>query len=95
MPDITPIAPIRDFLEAATVLESALSLTTILQGAEADPTKIGAEYLPDNISAPTLGSLLTTIGIPTYANLTDANTALGIGKPYYDTALLTLNITTA
>lgn len=46
-------------------------------------------------SAPTLASLLTTLGIPTYADITTANTALEIGKPFYNAALTKLDITTA
>ena len=46
-------------------------------------------------SAPTLASLLTTLGIPTYTDMTAANTALEIGKPFYNTALTKLDITTA
>jgi hypothetical protein len=42
----------------------------------------------------TLGDVLTLLGIPSYASLTAANTALAIGKIYYDTTLLTLNVTT-
>jgi hypothetical protein len=43
-------------------------------------------------------SILTALGIPTYANLAAANhpdTGVGIGKPYYDTALSALNNATA
>ena len=43
----------------------------------------------------TAASILTLIGIPTYADLTAANTDLLIGKPFYNTALSKLDITTA
>ena len=46
-------------------------------------------------TAPTLASLLTTLGIPTYSDMTAANLALEIGKPFYNTALTKLDITTA
>ena len=39
--------------------------------------------------------IFAILGIPTYPNLTDANLALTIGQPYYDTALAKLQITTA
>jgi hypothetical protein len=42
----------------------------------------------------TLAAVLTALGVPTYADLAAANTALAIGKIYYDTALATLNVTT-
>lgn len=42
-----------------------------------------------------LASVLTLLGVPSYANLTAANAALAIGKIYYDTTLATLNVTTA
>ena len=45
--------------------------------------------------ASTTASILTLLGVPTHANLTAANTALPIGKIYYDTTLATLNVTTA
>ena len=51
--------------------------------------------VPAGGSAPTLTSLLTTLGIPTYADMTAANLALEIGKPFYNTALTKLDITTA
>jgi len=40
-------------------------------------------------------ALLDAFGIPTHADLTAANIALGIGKPFFNTALLALDITTA
>jgi len=40
-------------------------------------------------------AIVTLLGLPTYANLTAANTALTIGSIYYDTALTKINITTA
>ena len=46
-------------------------------------------------SAPTLASLLTTLGIPTKVDITTANAELEIGKPFYNTALTKLDITTA
>jgi len=49
----------------------------------------GSEEVGANLSAN-----LTTLGVPTYANLTAANAALTIGRIYYDTALATLNVTT-
>ena len=51
--------------------------------------------VPAGGSAPTLAFLLTTLGIPTYADMTAANLALEIGKPFYNTALTKLDITTA
>lgn len=39
--------------------------------------------------------ILTALGIPTYADITAANTALASGKPFYNTALAALDTTTA
>jgi hypothetical protein len=47
------------------------------------------------ISDINLAYILTALGITTYADLATANAALAIGKIYYDTALATLNVTTA
>ena len=49
----------------------------------------------DTLGLGTAAAIATLLGLPTYADLTAANTALGIGKIYYDTALATLNVTTA
>ena len=59
------------------------------------PDANGTLALLSDVTAPTLASLLTTLGIPTYADLTAANTDLLIGKPFYNTALSKLDITTA
>ena len=45
--------------------------------------------------SPTGAAIATALGIPTHADLTAANAALAIGQPYYDTALVKLQITTA
>ena len=50
MATVTPISTVRAVLDAANTPAATLALTNILQGAEADPTKIGAEYMPDAIS---------------------------------------------
>ena len=50
----------------ATDLTTALELTTLLQGAEADPTRIGVEYMPDAIE---VGSI--TLADPEGAVLDD------------------------
>ena len=57
--------------------------------------KSGGAWVNTLIEAPTLNATLTLLGIPTYDDLTAANTALAVGKIYYDTALATLNVTTA
>lgn len=46
-------------------------------------------------AATTLTSVLTLLGVSSYANLAAANLALTVGKIYYDTSLGTLNVTTA
>ena len=48
-------------------------------------------------AAPTAASIATALGIPTFADLTAANAsgAISIGKPFYNTALTKLDITTA
>ena len=46
-------------------------------------------------SSPVLADILTLLGVPTKADLATANTDLAIGKPFYNTALSKLDITTA
>lgn len=65
--------------------ETAGSLVTKTHDGEETP--IGA-----SLSATTVASIL---GVPSYADLTAANTALGIGHPYYDLSLSKLQNTTA
>lgn len=50
-----------------------------------------------NTSQPltTAARILTSLGVPTYANLTAANAALAINQLYFDTTLTKLQITTA
>ena len=40
-------------------------------------------------------NIAAVLGIPTHADMTAANAALEIGKPFYNTALTKLDITTA
>ena len=57
-----------------------------------------ADELQEKITAAaTVGTatIVAALGVPTYADLTAANAALAIGKIYFDTALSSLNVTTA
>jgi len=54
-----------------------------------------AQIALDAFNASVLTSVLTALGVPSYANLTAANVALAIGQPYYDTTLNKLQLATA
>ena len=56
------------------------------------PNATGTIALTSDINPVVLAAAL---GIPTYADMTTANLALEIGKPFYNTALTKLDITTA
>jgi hypothetical protein len=55
----------------------------------------GSAWEDGGVTSASVESILTTLGVPTYADLTAANAALTIGKPFYNTALTKLDITTA
>jgi hypothetical protein len=64
----------------------------VYKGVEGTPIELPApvEWLEDQLDA-----ILAALNITKYADLATANAALGIGKPYYDEELNTINITTA
>ena len=68
--------------------------TTILGGV-----KIGSGVtITDgviSVAAVNAATIVAALGVPTYADLTAANAGLAIGKIYFDTALSSLNVTTA
>lgn len=62
------------------------------------PDESGTLALTSQIpAAPTTASIVTLLGLPTFATLAAANAsgAIEIGKPFYNTALSKLDITTA
>ena len=100
-------APAGSYIvEGDTRLTNSRSASDVYTWAK-NPTK--PAYTPAEVGAPsgsgsstgnntgdeTTASLLTTLGIPTHADMTAANLALEIGKPFYNTALTKLDITTA
>lgn len=74
MATVTPISTVRAVLDAGDTDAATLAVTTLLQGAEADPTRVGAEYLPDVLTPGTL--TIPTFGV---SQVPDAN-ALGLNQ---------------
>ena len=72
---------------AADWIESTLDATEVLALIAANAAGLSV--------ATTAATIVAALGVPTYADLTAANAALAIGKIYFDTALSSLNVTTA
>lgn len=81
-----------------TPIGSAMLLHEDNNGSLATPPENPGAYLTvdqGDARYVKIADILSTLGVPTYANLTAANAALSIGSIYYDTALATLNTATA
>lgn len=99
------MSTISDLTDAVLLIKAdSVKYNAIINGPASGVSStvtVGSGVVPtlakkiSELTAVDLSAILIILGIPSYTNLTVANTALAIGQPYFDTTLNKIQITTA